>query len=120
MVVTIKPENNTYIMTATVAPICCGFMFLSVFVVVFVVVFFGLCVVKLENHTYIMTIATICYSFMYLSDFVDGFVVLCLAVHRLPRRCQQRDQPWCIWELQSAAEIIIVTSTCMQENLQES
>ena len=45
MVVIIKLENSTYFMTATVAPVCYGFMFQSV------VVFFGLCVVKLENHT---------------------------------------------------------------------
>ena len=39
--------------------------------------FFGLCVVKLEDHTYIMTVGTICSGFMYLSGFVDGVVVLC-------------------------------------------
>lgn len=44
MVVIIKLENSTYFMTATVAPVCYGFMFQSVVAVV-VVVFFGLCVV---------------------------------------------------------------------------
>ena len=93
MVVIIKLENSTYFMTATVAPVCYGFMFQSVVVVVVLLLCFLACVwLSWRIILNIMTVATICYVFMYLSDFVDGFVdvvvVLCLAVHRVPRRCK--------------------------------
>jgi hypothetical protein len=57
VVAAIKLENNTYIMTTTVTPICCGFMFpsdLLLLLLLLLLCFFGLCVVKLEDHTYIL------------------------------------------------------------------